>query len=325
MKTTVVGSYPKIPSNKDGVNLRRAIHREEKGKISAIELEEVIQKTIIRTINDQIDAGVDIITDGQIRWNELTFPMAISMTGSMPGGLRRFFDNNTYYRRPQLTDLLSRTKPFVADEYKFAAAQSDQPVKAVLCGPITFSDMSDNFYYKSFDKTAEAITDLLAEEVSDLIAAGCKHIQIDEPSLPLFKHKMSMANELMGRIFAGTKIESSIFIYFNSIAPIAPDLFDLPVKGIGLDLVSHPDDIDLLSEFDPDKTLIAGLFDGRNIMLENEKKIRASLEKITPHVDDDKLLLSPSCGLEYLPQKYALAKMNRMTEMAKKLSAGKGR
>ncbi len=325
MKTTVVGNYPKIPSSKDGVNLRRAINREEKGKISSVELEEIRQKTIIRTINDQLDAGVDIITDGQIRWNELTFPMATSMTGALPGGLRRFYDNNNYYRRPQVTDLLTRTKSFVTDEYKFAAEQSDRPVKAVLCGPITFCDMTDNFYYKSFDKTAEAITDLLAEEVSDLISAGCKHIQIDEPSLPLFKHKMGLARELIDRIFAGTKVESSIFIYFNSIAPIAEGLFDLPVNGIGLDLVSHSGDIDLLADFDPDKTLVAGLFDGRNIMLENEKKIRASIEKILTYLDNDKLILSPSCGLEFLPQKYAIAKMKRMTEIAKKLSAGKGK
>ncbi len=145
MKTTVVGNYPKISSVRDGINLRQAINDAEKGKITPDELEEITQKTIIRTINDQITTGVDIITDGQIRWYELTFPLATSVISVHPGGLRRFYDNNVYYRRPQVTDVMSRNKPIVTDEYLFAAKQNARPVKAVLCGPITFCDLSDNY------------------------------------------------------------------------------------------------------------------------------------------------------------------------------------
>lgn len=325
MKTTVIGSYPKISSVRNGVNLRQAINDAEKGKITPDELEEVYQKTIIRTIDDQVNAGVDIITDGQVRWYELTYPLATSLISLHPGGLRRFYDNNVYYRRPQVTDVMSRNKPIVTDEYEFAAKQSRNPVKAVLCGPITFCDLADNYYYKSFDKLAEAISDILAEEVVTLTQAGCRHIQLDEPSLPLYPNKMELAARLFEKIFARTSAEYGISIYFNSIRPIAVSLFDLPVKYIALDLVSHSDDITHLGEFPDDKKLVAGLFDGRNIMLENEKSIRAQIDQISRTVPPEQILLSPSCGLEFLPQKYALAKLNRMCEVAKRLTPAKAR
>jgi 5-methyltetrahydropteroyltriglutamate--homocysteine methyltransferase len=325
MRTTVVGNYPKIPSKKDGINLRRAINDFEKGKCSESQLEDVYRETIVRTINDQQRAGVDIITDGQIRWMELTYPMATSLISVHPGGLRRFYNNNVYYRRPQITGLMSRNKDIVTDEFLFASQQSNHPVKAVLCGPITFCDLADNYYYKSFDKLAEATAEILKEEVRSLTGAGCRYIQFDEPSLPLYPSKMALASDLYSTIFDGANAEYGLVVYFNSIKPIARELFNLPVKYIGLDLVSHPEDVELLHDFDSEKDLIAGLFDGRNIMLENEKKIRSGIDHLASMISPDRIILSPSCGLEFLPQKHALAKLNRMCEVAQKLTPVKTR
>jgi len=320
MLTTVVGNYPRIPSIKDGINLRKGINDEEKGKIDKDRLEEIYRKTIIRTINDQVEAGVDIITDGQIRWTELTYPMATALTSVHPGGLRRFYDNNIYYRRPQITGLMSRDREIVTEEYRFAAKHSDRPVKAVLCGPITFCNLSNNYYYKSFGKLADSVADVLAGEVRSLVAAGCRHIQFDEPSLPLLPARMELASELYSKIFAGVDAECGIFIYFNSIKSIADRLFELPLRFIGLDLVSHSDDIEFLKGFNPDCKLIAGLFDGRNIMLENEKSIRSKIDRLSKMIPIDRIMLSPSSGLEFLPQKYAVAKMKRMCAVARKLT-----
>jgi 5-methyltetrahydropteroyltriglutamate--homocysteine methyltransferase len=319
MLTTVVGNYPKIPSARDGVNLRKAINDEEKGKIGREQLEEVYKKTVFRTIDDQLETGVDIITDGQIRWLDLTWPLATSLDSVQPGGLRRFYDNNIYYRRPQVLGLMSRKDEIVADEYRLAAAYSRKPVKAVLCGPITFCDLSDNHYYKSFGKLAESISDILAEEVVALVEAGCKYIQLDEPSLPAYPERVDLAAKLYSKIFAGIDVYYGIFLYFNSIKEIADKLSDLPVKFIGLDLVSHPNDINLLDGFNREHQLVAGLFDGRNIMLENEKSIRTAIDRLAGNLPRDKIVLSPSCGLEFLPQRYAVAKLNRMCRVAAKL------
>ncbi|MCP4567911.1 MAG: hypothetical protein GY841_10065 [FCB group bacterium] len=324
MITTVVGSYPKIPSIRDGVNLRKAINDAEKGRIDSGRLEEVYRLTIRRCINDQQSAGIDIITDGQIRWSELSWPLASSLNSVRAGGLRRFYDNNVYYRRPQIIDLMSLSKDIIVDEYRFAAENSVRPVKAVLCGPITFCDLAENHYYKSFNRLAEAMAEILAEEVHRLQKAGCRYIQLDEPSLPLHPRRMKVAAELYSEIFKGFSGEGGVFIYFNSIRPIARSLSSLPVKFLGLDLVSHPRDIDLVPSLD-DCVLIAGLFDGRNIMLENEKQIRADVDRLSRKISPERMMLSPSCGLEFLPQKYAQAKMNKLCEVARKLNSVKAR
>lgn len=224
MKTTVVGSYPKIPSIRDGVNLRKAINDAEKGRIDSGRLEEVYKQTIRRSINDQQSAGIDIITDGQIRWPELTWPLASSLNSVRAGGLRRFYDNNVYYRRPQIIDLMSLSKNIIVDEYRFAAENSKQPVKAVLCGPITFCDLAENHYYKSFNRLAEAIAEILAEEVHRLQEAGCRYIQLDEPSLPLYPRRMKAAAELYSGIFKGFSGEGGglyLFQFHSADCPFA--------------------------------------------------------------------------------------------------------
>jgi 5-methyltetrahydropteroyltriglutamate--homocysteine methyltransferase len=257
MLTTVVGNYPKISSVRNGVNLRKAINDEEKGKIDKDQLEVIYKKSIIRAIEDQVGAGVDIVTDGQIRWSDLIWPFANSIDSVHPGGLRRFYDNNVFYRRPQIADLMSRDKNMVVEEFQFAAEHSSRPVKAVICGPISFCDLSDNHYYKSFNNLAEAIAVIIAEEVAALAAAGCEHIQLDEPSLPKFPEKMELAGTLYSKIFSNIDADGGIFIYFNSIKKISEKLMELPIKFIGLDLVSHPDDISALPGLNPRNALIS--------------------------------------------------------------------
>jgi len=319
MLTTTVGNYPKIPLGKNQLHLKRALDLHDREELSDEELERIYRETIIRTIDDQVKAGIDIVTDGQIRWTELTYPPASSLISVHPGGLRRFFDNNFYYRRPQITDLISRNKELVTEEYRFASEHSQRPVKAVICGPITFCALSDNYYYKSFAAVAEAYADILAEEVSSLVEAGCRYIQLDEPSLPDYPGRMELAAACYEKIFSGVDIEYGIFIYFRPIKQVAEAVFDLPLKFLGLDLVSNPDDVECLQDFPSDKKLVAGVFDGRNIMLENEKTVRRRIQSIIDSVDQKRVILSPSCGLEFLPPKYALAKLKRLSEVARKM------
>ena len=107
LKTTVVGNYPKITEDRTSVNLRRARNRFDLKKITKEELEQAYQDTLKRVIREQEEAGVDLITDGQIRWDDLVTPFAKNIQGIEIGGLLRFFDNNVYYRRPIIKSKLS--------------------------------------------------------------------------------------------------------------------------------------------------------------------------------------------------------------------------
>ena len=124
LKTTVVGNYPKITEDKTQVNLRLTLNKFDQKKITLVELEKAYQETINRVIAEQEEAGLDIITDGQIRWDDLVTPFAKNIDGFKIGGLLRFFDNNVYYRRPVVKSKLSFKNYSVVEEFKFAQKNS---------------------------------------------------------------------------------------------------------------------------------------------------------------------------------------------------------
>ena len=124
MKTTVVGNYPKIISDKNAPNLRNSLNAWEQKKISSEQLEDIYQKTIQRVLKEQSQAGIDIVTDGQIRWDDLVTPLARNISGFEMGGLIRFFNNNVYYRRPVVKSKLSFKAYSTLEQFKFAGAHS---------------------------------------------------------------------------------------------------------------------------------------------------------------------------------------------------------
>jgi 5-methyltetrahydropteroyltriglutamate--homocysteine methyltransferase len=138
IKTTVHGFYPKISEDPALPNYRRARNRLDSGEISDADFNQVVQATIKRAVDEQIEAGIDLPTDGQIQWDDLVSPFARTWKNTAVGGLIRFFDNNTYYRRAQINGDVSVNTPAAAADFRVAQAAASRPLKAVLPGPLTF-------------------------------------------------------------------------------------------------------------------------------------------------------------------------------------------
>jgi 5-methyltetrahydropteroyltriglutamate--homocysteine methyltransferase len=100
IRTTVIGAYPKIGDGLDAQELRRALHRHDRGEIADAELDKVFDDVTRTAIGEIEAAGIDVTTDGQIRWDDLLSPFARTWSGVEPGPLERFYDNNTYFRQP---------------------------------------------------------------------------------------------------------------------------------------------------------------------------------------------------------------------------------
>ena len=117
MITTAVGNYPKVGDEKrDGARLIRAISQWQKQELSDGGLEQAFQEVTRAAIKDQEAAGLDVVTDGQIRWEDLVTPLAKKIDGFEINGLERYFDNNVYYRRPILLKTPVRKRPiFLSD------------------------------------------------------------------------------------------------------------------------------------------------------------------------------------------------------------------
>ncbi len=322
LKTTVVGNYPKITADKSAPNLRSALNKFDRNKISEEELERVYQETIQRVIREQEEAGVDLITDGQIRWDDPVTPFARNIDGLEVGGLIRFFDNNVYYRRPVVKSKLAFKDYSTVEEFAFLKRNSTKEVKAVIVGPFTFANLAKDEYYNDIDKLTLDLAEILKKEAKKLEEAGAEFIQIDEPSLCFSPEKIDLANQAIKVITDGLKAKTFLYLYFGGIKNLIPAPFDFPVDGIAIDVVSRPENLDLILEGSFDKELVLGCLDARNTRLEEEEELLKLFQRTTQKISSERIYVSPSCGLEFLPHEAALAKLKRMVQSAKKFNLG---
>ncbi len=313
LKTTVVGNYPKITEDKTALNLRRALNRFDQAKITKEELEEVYQKTIKRVIKEQEEAGVDLITDGQIRWDDPITPFAKNIHGIEIGGLLRFFDNNVYYRRPLIRSKLRFADYSVVEEFKFARANSRKEVKQVLPGAFTFARLSVDEFYQDEERLVLDLAGILHKEAEKLSQEGARIIQIDEPALCFHPDKLKLVEGSLKVLTEGLKSKIALYLYFGSIKDLVPALFELPVDIIGVDVVSKKENLDLLLEYnDAKKEIGVGCVDARNTRMESQSELWTIFEKITKKIPEEKIYINPSCGLEFLPHAQAQKKLKNM-------------
>jgi 5-methyltetrahydropteroyltriglutamate--homocysteine methyltransferase len=321
IRTTVVGNYPKISSDKNVPNLRNALNQFDQKKISKEKLEEVYKATILRVIKEQEDAGIDIITDGQVRWDDLVTPFAKYIEGCEINGLLRFFDNNVYYRKPVIKSRMVFKNFTTLDDYEFAKANSSKKIKVALPGPLTWAKLSLDECYKDLKSLMIDFSQILRKEVQKLDEEGIEYIQFDEPSLCNFPQEIGLMKESLKTITTSLKAKSILFLYFGNIKNLAPQLFDLSVDVIGIDLVSKPENLDVILEADVKKEVILGCLDARNTKMEDEKDILRLIDKVSKKIPPEKIYISPSCGLEFLPHENALKKLKFLSSIARKFKA----
>ena len=317
LRTTVVGNYPKISSDEKALNLRSYLNRYDKKKITEEELDWAYNQTIKRVISEQEEAGVDIITDGHIRWDDLVTPFAKNIDGFEIEGLIRFFDNNVYYRRPIIKSKLTFKDYSTVSEFKFATKHSKNKVKQVIVGPFTFAHLSKDEYYKNIEKLTLDLAEILKKEAEGLQEAGCDFIQIDEPWLCFDPDRLDLVYEGVKIITQDLKSKTALYLYFGSIKRLVPKLFDFPVDVVGVDIISKTENLNLILENSFKKEIALGCLDARNTKLEPEDELLDLFEKVTGKLSSDKIYVNPSCGLEFLPHGNALMKLKRMVEAVK--------
>lgn len=322
IRSTVVGSYPKPPDEGQRFVVRKTIQALDRGDASVEDLKAAQDELARSVVAEQEAAGIDVITDGQVRWDDILTPFARNWAGFEIGGLLRWFDNNTYYRRPVCTGKVEWRGPSSVEAYRFAAeAATRSTVKAVVPGPVTFAHLSVDEHYFDHASFVRDIASVLAQEVAELEAAGATIIQIDEPALLGAPEDIDLAIETIGSIVANVKVETVLGTYFGDAKRVGAELFRIPVDGFALDLVSGPENIELIKSLPDDKRLQAGILDARNTKLESEDDLRTTIDELLGSVAADRLSVAPSCGLEYLPREKARAKLERLGAVAKEVSA----
>jgi 5-methyltetrahydropteroyltriglutamate--homocysteine methyltransferase len=314
MLTTVVGNYPKIPDRPRPPKLRSAITRFDQGEIGADELRRVEDEVTVEVIQEQAQAGLDIITDGQIRWEDDQTYFARRMDGFSINGLIRYFDTNTYYRQPVVEGAVRWRESAAAKDYEFAAVQSPVPVKAAVTGPYTLAALSANHHYSSLRELVLALATELRNELLALERAGAPIIQVNEPAILRQKEDFPLLRQALEAMMDGVLAEAHLYTWFGDIGGIYPQILQLPFAAIGLDFVKAPANWDVIASQPFTKKLGLGIIDARNTRLESVEELVGTVRRASDIVAPDRIYVNPSCGLEYVPRDVAQAKLNRMVE-----------
>ena len=277
-------------------------------------------------IREQEEAGLDIITDGEIRRESYSNRFATALDGLD-------LDNyGTVMTRsgapvpvPRITGPIRRARPVEVEDLKFLRAHTDRKIKITLPGPFTMSLQAQNDYYGS---TAEAAMDYavaVREEMAELFAAGADIVQLDEPWL---QGKPDIAEdygvEAINKALEGAAGTTAVHICFGYAAltknrpegySFLPQMADCTCDQISIETAQANLDTSVLETL-RGKTIMVGVLDLSDMNVETPEIIAERIRRALPHVDADKVVVAPDCGLKYLPRDVAFGKMKAMADGA---------
>ncbi len=314
--TTVVGSYPKLPS------AREALRKRKKEVIKPEEFRDLVVEAIRGVVEDYIEAGIDIISDGEQSREDMVVYFAEIMNGYRPGEWVKIFDN-VYFRKPIITGRVEWPGPMTLEDWKTAASFSHgRPVKGILTGPYTMLEWSFNLYYKDRYEAIIELAKVLRREIEALVEAGASYIQVDEPALSTrpWREEAEILGEALEVMLKGINAKKIIHVCFGRVEKILPYILDYPVDQFDLEFKNS--DFRLLpylKEYSFDKELGYGVIDVHSTQVETVEEILDAIDKLMNLgvLPPEKIYIDPDCGLKRLPRDIAKAKLKNMVEAAK--------
>ncbi len=313
-------SYPRVGEKPQELRLRSAYHQKDKKKISEVEFRKIEDSYVAEVVQEQESAGLDVVTDGLIRWRDPVSHVLQKCKGAEINGLLRFFDTNFYFRQPVIVGSLSKKESFLETEAQFLKSKAKKSAKIVLTGPVTLATLSkiETAVY-DVKSLAEILADFIRDEIETLAQTGVEVIQVDEPALAENPDLLPVLKSL----FRNLKLEDTrvnLALYFGDVAPVYEKLQDLDVNSLLLDFTYSSTLVSKIEKAGSTKKLGLGLFDGRNTRLERKEEIFPVLEKILKRASKQDHFLTTSCGVEYLPRDRALKKLKNMSSLAREWS-----
>ena len=312
MKTTVIGAYPKISDEHQ--DLRRALHRHDRGELDSGGLSGVLDESTRWAIGELDWVGVDVVNDGQVRWDDMLAPFARAWEGCDRGPLERFYDNNTYFRQPVITGPITTDGRTLVRDFEFARGVARGQLKAAVCGPLTFATLAEDRHYRSLEDRTLAVAEAIAAEIRGLGAAGATLVDVEEPALVAHPEHFAIARAAIERL-AATGVPLALQTYFFPADPLLDALAAFPVAQIGIDIRSRETHVlDKLNALR--QTVVLGIVDARNTRVETEGELVRLIDAALKRIPAEYLWLAPTTGLEYLPHDVAVKKLRALVTAA---------
>lgn len=289
-------------------------------------LEEAHNDATLLAIRDQERAGLDIITDGEMRRESYSNRFATALDGvdiDNPGtALDRSGHPNPV---PRVVGPISRRHAVEVEDVKFLRANTDRRIKITVPGPFTMSQQAQDDYYGDGEKMALAYAAAVNAEIRDLFAAGADIVQIDEPYMQARPQKAEEYGlTALNAALDGIEGETAVHICFGYAAIIherpegysfLPQLSASPVTSISIETAQSKLDCVVLEEL-PEKNIILGVLDLSDMTVETPETVAERIRRALKHHPAEKIIVAPDCGLKYLPRDVAFAKMKAMADGA---------
>lgn len=330
--TAIVGSYPQpgwlIDRQRLGERLPPRTRADELWRLEGEDLAEAQDAATMLAIGDQKAAGIDILGDGEIRRESYSNRLANALDGidiDNPGtAIDRTGAENPV---PRVTGAIRRARSIEVDEARELRARTDEVIKITLPGPFTLTQQAQNDHYPDEALLAMAYAEALNEEIRELFAAGIDIVQLDEPYL---QARPDAAREYaipaIDRALEGTDGLSALHICFGyahvhrgAAKPggyaFLPELNVSRVDIISIEAAQPDLDPSILREL-PDKRIMYGVLDLNDPAVETAEQVAARLREALDHMDPERLIAAPDCGMKYHSRENAFAMLAAMAEGA---------
>jgi 5-methyltetrahydropteroyltriglutamate--homocysteine methyltransferase len=333
--TTLVGSYPQpewlIDRQKLAGRFPPRVRARELWRVPEPYLAEAQDDATALAIRAQEQAGLDIITDGEIRRESYSNRFATALEGidiDHPGtALDRSGHPNPV---PRIVGKIRRKHAVEVEDLRFLKRQTTRQTKITVPGPFTMSQQAQNDYYRSEEEAAIDYAVAVNEEIRDLFAAGADVVQIDEPYMQARPEKARQYGlRALNRALEGINGTTAVHICFGYAAIIhqrpsgysfLPELAGSPVQQISIETAQSNLDTAVLQKL-PGKKIMIGCIDLSDMRVETPQQVAERIRRALTHVRPEDVIVAPDCGMKYLPRDVAYGKMKAMVEGARALRA----
>jgi 5-methyltetrahydropteroyltriglutamate--homocysteine methyltransferase len=329
LPTTVVGSYPQPDWLVDRALLKTGVPRvrmHELWRVKEPYLKEAQDDATVLAIRDMERAGIDIVTDGEMRRESYSNRFATALEGvdiDNPGtALDRSGHPNPV---PRIAGKIRRKYPVQVRDTEFLRRNTTRMIKMTVPGPFTMSQQAQNDFYKHAADAAMDYAKAVNAEIKDLFAAGADVVQIDEPYMqarPQAAREFGIA--ALNAALDGVKGSTCVHICFGYAAIIharpegysfLPEFQQCRVHQVSIETAQSNLDTAILEKL-PDKTIVLGVIDLDNMAVETPEVVVARISRALPHCPAERLIVAPDCGMKYLPREVAYGKMVSMVKGA---------
>ena len=333
--TTLVGSYPQpewlIDRKKLAGRFPPRVRARELWRVEQPFLQEAQDDATVLAIRAQEQAGLDIVTDGEIRRESYSNRFATALEGidiDNPGtALDRSGHPNPV---PRIVGKIRRKHPVEVQDLLFLKENTSRKTKITVPGPFTMSQQAQNDYYKSEEEAAMDYAAAVNAEIRDLFAAGADIVQVDEPYMQARPEKARQYGlKALNRALEGINGTTAVHICFGYAAIIhqrpsgysfLPELAGCSCQQVSIETAQSKLDCSVLTSLSSKKIMV-GCIDLSDMKVEAAQKVVERVKKALRYVPKEDVILAPDCGMKYLPRDVAFGKMKAMVEAATILRA----